>query len=259
MEQNMDSILEKIQKIMALQQGATTPSEAANCAARISEMLLRYNLSIQDVNSHKADDGVDTKKGAFDDYQNPYDGTFAELLLDYIAYFNFCRLIKHPDRNPINPLKNKGKFTLVGKKYNVEVAYFMFDYCLIQIKSLFNQHWDLNKKQILETSNKNPYRRAYYQGAVFALSKKLKSQREEAIESQPMSADGSNPILSLIKVNDLAVDTKIKELFPSLRTAKPIKVCQNINAHVQGYKDGKTIELIQALNGDGKHNQKALK
>ncbi|MEO6305568.1 MAG: DUF2786 domain-containing protein, partial [Bacteroidia bacterium] len=85
-----DSILEKIQKLIALRDRPGSPAEAQNAAARISSLLTKYNISMMDVDNHKPDDGVEVKKGSYDDFQTPYEGDFAKNLLNSLAFFNFC-------------------------------------------------------------------------------------------------------------------------------------------------------------------------
>lgn len=232
-----NSILEKIQKLMALEERAGTLAEAANATARISEILLKYNLTRASVQSHKPDDGVVAQRGRFDDYQTPYDGKFAENLLTSIALFNFCKLFTHPD--PLR--KNKGEFTIIGKSYNVEVTTYMFLYCLNNIKILFNAYYEKFQDRI--TESKKVSKRAFYQGAILAITQRLHMQKKEAEQTH-----GSEVILSMVKLNDSVVNKKVEEIFPTAKIDKrPMKLCRDMDSLKSGYIAGKELNLSKGL------------
>lgn len=237
MSQINDSILEKIQKLMALEERGGTPAESANAAARISEMLLKYNLSLSDVKNHKVDDNdIFVAQGKYDDFQTPYDGNFAKDLLTTIARFNFCRVITITNR------QNHGEFKIFGKEYNVQVASFMFDYCLTSIKTLFNGHWFMAQFETLD--KKNVYKRGYYQGAVLALRSRLTIQKEEAVKVY-----GEQKMNGLVIVNDQAIEKKIAELFDvsKMTNSRKQKLHKNSDALMQGYDAGKKLNLSKGL------------
>lgn len=237
MSQINDSILEKIQKLMALEERGGTPAESANAAARITEMLLKYNLSLSDVKSHKVDDNdIFVAQGKYDNFQTPYDGNFAKDLLTTIARFNFCRVIT------ITNKINHGEFRIFGKEYNVQVTSYMFDYCLNSIRTLFDGHWLISKIKI--TDKKNVYKRGYYQGAVLALSSRLTIQKEEAVKVY-----GEQKMDGLMIVNNQAIEKKIEEIFDTSKMTnnRKQKLHKNLDALMEGYDAGKKLNLAKGL------------
>lgn len=177
MEFNKDipaELLEKLQKLMALEARPGTVGEANAAAHMISKLLMKYNLSRQNIQDKltEEENAIYRKEGCFDDFQTPYDGDFAKQLLTNVAYFNFCQLLYIPAPKD----KGKGSFILLGKKHNVEVAYYIFDYCVNNLTRLFHEHWEKNKKHIKE--KKNIHKRNFFKGAVLALAARFQEMRE---------------------------------------------------------------------------------
>lgn len=241
-----DSILEKIQKLMALRDKPSCPEEADAAAARISALLMKYNISMMQVENHKvSDSSVEVLKGSYDEFQTPYDGDFSKQLLATVSHFNFCKLINHPSRDPMS----KGGFTLLGKKHNVEIANYMFIYCVNNIKIFFDEYW----KMQINKDRKNMHKRAFFQGATVSLTVRLNRQKKEAEQEY-----GKDTILAVMKLNDTAVQKKTDELFPpeKLRVGRQMKECQNRQAMAQGFKAGEKLNLSKGLDNDSNDNQK---
>lgn len=177
MELNKDipkELLDKLQKLLALEARPGSVGEAAAAAHMISKLLMRYNLSRQNVQDKvtEQENAIHRKEGCFDNFQTQYDGDFAKQLLAHIAFFNFCQMLYIAAPKD----KGKGSFILLGKKHNVEIAYYLFDYCINNLTRLFDEHWEKNKKHI--TEKKNIHKRNFYKGAVFALAARFEEMRE---------------------------------------------------------------------------------
>lgn len=248
-----DSILERIQKLMALQKNPGTPAEAENAAARIQEMLLKYNLSMAEIENHKVDDNdVIQTKGKFNVYQKYGDGDVAVILLRTVAEFNFCRSIRM-----VNGKKSQevDEYVLIGKKYNVEVTLYMFEYVLNNLKILFQNHW---KNYVKNTpaeyrEGSGVHKRSYYQGALAAIRSRLEKQREAAIvESEKESGkyDANNPVNALIKVNKDAVDKRVKELFQNRLKSSPNRIYSSSDGRSAGYEAGSKLNLSKGLDNN---------
>lgn len=181
-----EKILKKLNHLMERQKNPGSIGEAAAVANLISELLSKYNLSMSRVEDKlkNQENEIHVTKGKFDDHQTPYDGSFAQDMLTAIAFFNFCKLYYHPTPKEVQTTKNsKGEFTLIGKKHNVEIAYYLFDYCMNNIKRLFDEHWARDKKLI--TEKKNIHKRNYYKGAVIVLTKRFLEMRQKEENPQP--------------------------------------------------------------------------
>jgi hypothetical protein len=238
-----DEILAKIKKLMALRDRPSCQADVDNATARINEMLIKYNLSMMDVENHKIDDsGVDIQAGCFDEFQTPYEGNFAKDLLTGICSFNFCRLITKGSNDPMS----KGYFTIFGKKHNIAVVNYMFNYCLNNIKLLFNDYWETVEVK----SKKNMHKRGFYQGAVLSLVIRLARQKDETEQEV-----GKDNMLAVVKYNDAAVDEKVNEVFPNVGKAAKMKICTNTDALRAGIRAGEKLSLLQGLENNEKGNK----
>lgn len=246
--EKLNEIKIKIQKLMALKEQATTPGEAAAAAGRINKLLLVYNLTEMEVNAHKAEveEEISAERGAFDDYQSPYEGDYAKDLLSTLCHFNLCQLINHrATRAEKQTIKNKGRFTILGKKNNVAITYYMFDFCLVNLKRIFEKHWEAEKLTIKQ--NKNPYRRAWNRGAVEGIYDKLLAEKRAAEQEH-----GVEQMNALVKYNDAAIEKRVKELFPDLKKARAQKPLsdEGMGAMLNGYMVGRNMNISKALTGD---------
>lgn len=241
-----DSIIEKVKKLLKLASRPGTIAEAENAMARVQEILLKYNLDIETVNSHQSTDGVLSYKGNFNNYQFKGDGKFSQRLLTGISYFNFCKIMI---------LDDSGNFVILGKKHNLDITHYLFDYCLNSLKILFKSHWKEFKKEI--KISKQKYRKEYYRGAVEALAVRLQEQQNDSFDKF-----GKENVYGLIVKNNYAVEKRMKEMFPeSEKEEYDDEFNENepqniIDGYSFGYYDAYALSLSKGLTNDNNKNKK---
>lgn len=242
MTQVTDSILEKVQKLQALAERAGSPEEAVNAMARISEILLKYNLDMATVANHKIveKDDIIYERHNLNDYQTYHDGDYALNLIRGIAKFNFCRLIRNiTSRREYK--KDQNDFTIIGQRHNVQVVMYMYDYCINNLKILANEGWKVYDKR--DTKIKTVFTRHFFDGAVNAITMRLYVQNEESKATYKGMYD-------MVLYNDKAVDLKVKELFSYL-TSSTRKVQRESGAKSMGYAAGEKLNLANGIGGNG--------
>lgn len=113
-KQVTDSILEKIQKCLALSNNPNE-NEAKVAAQRVQELLLKYNLSMEDIldPSEKEKITEEIKQGSCN-----YTAKWEMLLLNTITQHYFCKLL----------IRGNGKYSIIGRLSNTKTAVSMFDY-----------------------------------------------------------------------------------------------------------------------------------
>ena len=163
-------------------------AQAQAAAALIQKLLTKYNLSMTAVDEHNSDSKHSylktTKK--YSDYQTQYDGHFCLNLISAVAKFNFCTVVNEREYKT-NTKGGYSKinvgFSLIGKKHNIEMALYLFDYCLNNVKLLFNRYYEQRHLAIYfkrGTGKFYVHRRAFYEGAVSAIYLSLQEEREES-------------------------------------------------------------------------------
>lgn len=288
-----DKILERLQKLLEREERPGSVEEAAVTTALINNLLIKYNMSRTDAINNlqeKSNDNVIYIQGKYADYQTPYDGGFVKSLMNTISQFNFCKMVNMTGKDDKGTTKNFG-FTVLGKKYNLRVCMYMFDYCLNNIKILFNEHYVTHGIPYKKGSHKlNAYRRGFYEGAVIAIHNRLLEQREQAkTDFQPkkqtqqpyndiheeddfnMNSNVSNPdepqtkqipqenaLMVLIKETQEELDKAAEKLFDNLKKGRSSTGSRDDKAKYYGYEAGKKLELHKGLEATNNMKQELL-
>jgi hypothetical protein len=109
------SIIEKIQKLLALGGDNPNENEATSATRMAMELLAKYNLSMTEVQD------VDTEEISHEDYK-PFGKSFPtwkSMLFDAICETNFCKLVIRP---------GTGNYIIIGKDTNRATSKMMFIY-----------------------------------------------------------------------------------------------------------------------------------
>lgn len=223
-----DTLIEKIQKLMALQSGATTEHEAANAAARIQEMLTKYNLEMHQIESHqsKKSDPIERTDLDLNPYSGKSDSDWVLRLLNAICRTNFCRLVE---------IKNgtlKGKGAIVGKVENATVAIMMLDYLVPEIKRLASQYWASYDGY----EKKNAFKRGFYRGCVAVIRQRLFEQMEQS-KAEVVG------VTALVVQTDNQLQIRMQEIFPRLATAPKASSLSGNDGRYHGNLAGSKIGL----------------
>jgi len=241
----MEPVIEKIKKLMALQESAQkvgSLEEAANAAEKIQTLLLKHNLEMFDIHSSKNKSHIkrDDLKGV---YNKKNEGEWIFILYSEIARNNFCDVILQGYFDG----KDKKKYViLLGDKDNSEVVRFMALQAENAIRHLETLCW---KKLTGQHGDKrNAFRRAYFMGAARGIGAQLRVAKEKAMKS-------SENVFAMVKVNSDALE-KAKEIeFPNLRSGKMRKNLSSDIGGMEGFKDGYGLSLKQGI---GSTNGKAI-
>jgi hypothetical protein len=229
----MEAILQKLKKLQALADRAGSVAEAENALARIQEMLTKYNIAMAEVENYVPveKDDIVIDRHNLDDYQSYHDGGFAYDLIATLAQFNFCRVIGHGVR--INSKHRQGEFSIVGQRHNVDVVVYMYHYVLNNVKILAADAWKAYDRS--GTKIKTVYCRHFFAGAVKAIGHRLAKQVVSCTD--------------IILHNNKAIDAKVIDTWPKLRTAAPRR---NYGSEMEfeGYLAGKKLDLNQALENE---------
>lgn len=250
-----DSVLEKIQKLMALRDNPGTPAEGAAAAAMITNLLMKHNLDLAMVENHKIkDDDVIDITLDLNEYQGRHDAGFGSKLISAICYFNFCRPI-HTGRSRKN--YDQGDMIIMGQKHNVEIVKYMVDYCNNHIVIMEKDHWRRYEAENRFGDKRNTYRRAFYEGAVQAICRRLMAQQKEAekeaVEEKAKQSNASvesvQQTMSLMVVkNTEAVDKAVEKRFPNLRAGNARRNLKGTDGRADGRRAGERLDLVKGLN-----------
>lgn len=229
METNQ-KIVEKVKKLLAL---ATSPveAEAKLAAARAQELLVKYNLTLAQVEKSDTVLACD-KKFIHKVYKNERrKGTEDVYVLSLINSFFFVAVVQ--SKYFVLGKQNRvSGHSFLGRHHNVEIAEFVYDFLKLKFQQLFADYRQKTKCSV--TSKKD-----YYYGLYCGLFKQLTEARNKVQTETGLVVSEESELLEFMR----------KE-FSNLSKSKNEK--QEINdefALQAGSEQGEKMVIARALNG----------
>jgi hypothetical protein len=244
MQEIESPILEKIQKLLNLQKGAEAIGslhEAELAAQRVTDLLLKYNLDMEDVTSFQKPDAKNLQRFDETGIVNPKnEGQWVHSLYNVIARHNFCRVIKIGQRDA-----QKDYIVLIGTKDNVTSVKFLSEQLDNRIRIVEKDAWRKNTSD----EKRNAFRRGFFMGAVRGIDLQLteKRKQEEAANTK---------VTTLVVTNKNALETFINQEFNHLRRGKT-RSLSAANGYAQGHATGKSMSINKGV-GTSTNNHKHL-
>ena len=228
-------ILEKIQKLKALQESAEklgSIEEAANAAAQTQRLLVKYNLSLEEVDAHIPEKEVSHESFCCSYETKKSESTWVISLYHQISRFNFCSVIAI----------NKYKIHLVGEKYNREVVKDLCESLIPRIRNLEKESW----RTYSGLEKRGTFRRGFLVGVVKGIMMKLEYEMFRLKEEEP-KLDG------LILVKTESVKKYINDNFYT-KNGKSHRLSSQ-SGKSMGIEAGKNMSINRGIAGKGSIKQ----
>ncbi len=217
------SIIEKIQKLLALGGNNPNENEATNATRMAMDLLAKYNLSMSEIVA------VDQEEVSHEDYKPGGKSfpTWKTLLLDAICRVHFCKTIMR---------SGTGTYIIVGKETNRETAKMLFVYLCNVV--------DFETKEYLKNNNFDrsegkTYSNAFRNGMVQRLKQRFEEKQREIIREQESNA--------LILVNPYAMARKENDNYAyqqfRIGNAHRVNINTGSSAYSAGYSAGGRVGL----------------
>lgn len=231
---DMTAILDKIARLKTLAERPGTPEEAAAALAGIQRLMLRYNLTEEEVDAA----GRNEERG-FDKFEFDLGASmmWRKNLMTRIARYSFCEAIfDHAGR----------RVWIIGEKHNVQVVKGLYDYLTDAIMRLADDGYkalDIGERMFVKP---RAWKHAFRTGAGQAVGDRLydqwkASQREAEAENARTSA------IVLVKSEELA--NAVASFFPKLGTSRQRASYSDSHGLAAGKAAGRQINLAQQITG----------
>jgi len=244
-EQVDNKLLEKIQKLLRLQQGAEaigSLEEAKNAATRVTELLLKYNLDLEDVTGFVKPDEKDIRRFNEREIENPKnEGQWIFKLYNTISKFNFCKMVV------TQPHGGKPWISLIGTKVNVEAVKFIADQLESRIRTAEKKAWSINTS----TEKRNAFRRGFFSGAVTGIYNQLEEKRN-------LEARANAKVTALVLSHDFKMKSFLDNEFGPLTNVRRTSRLSAVNGHHLGYQEGRSMNINKGVTGSS-DNTKQLR
>jgi len=241
-----EKVLEKLAKIKALVDGATTDGELQAATNKMNKILLEYNISISEVEFDSKDDlKVDELPLDALDIVKKNEGKWVTSLYGVLARHNLCRVIL--SQGPVGArrgryVKGVTKIHIFGSPTNIEIVQYMASAIMSQLRNMEPRYWSKYQRSpeaMFGGSKRGAFRRAWYLGAVHGINEQLAAQVRNIVNDNP----GMN---ALIKVHDAAVNTYIDNKFGRLQKGRSAKVSSGAG-YSSGREAGKNLSLNKGV------------
>lgn len=232
-----NKILEKLRKLVNLRNGAeeiNSKEEAQVAAAKITKLLLEYNLSEQDIlDSEKIDNPIIIEKIS---YKNTLcAGNWYSYLINIICKYNMCKSLISCG------LKNNRHFReffdIIGRTSNIEIVKYLIDSLSVTFFKLATKQYKIDNLGLTRAV----FLKSYLTGCALG----LKAKYDTMLETSNMT--------SLVKIGDAEVQKYIDNNFGKIKPNKS-KERREFGAEDLGYEAGKNVQLTKGINKkDGKY------
>lgn len=243
-----DSILERIQKLMAIKEGSgASQNEIEEAAKMATALLMKYNLSMSEVSGHKGETKgkMEHDKFSMQGKTTRHEAGWLQDLYHVIAKYNMCKAIKsHP--NEKQDKDDMGYVWLVGKRHNVEIVHYLVDSLTHKIRTACATAF----KTYDGDEKRNTFRRGFFRGAVVGIGIKLKEQAEEL----KMDGATNNEMGLMVVSNAQAIKLYVQQLMGGTSASKAHNLMSK-NGYTQGVEEGRKMTTNAAL-GNGNINKR---
>jgi len=246
---SQDSIKAKLQKLLKLQEGALrvgNTHEAENAAAKIQKILLDYNLEMSEIGQEIPDNPMMHESEDCFRYRS-IGGRWEICLLNYIAYWNFCKVFK----TVWNEKTRKGM--IFGRKENVTVVIWLWKMLSERFVEIGKIDWKTYSAQH-ESVKFDTFMRNFLMGCADGIWAKFQAEddaRKDAAMDDAKIKNFDEKVTSLVK-SHLADIEQYREQngFTSTTARKAPKGTLN-DAHWQGYQFGKNTQIYRGVTDNG--------
>jgi hypothetical protein len=172
MEQIDPKIIEKIQKLLNLKEGAEAVGnlhEAENAAARVQDYLLRYNLDLETVKKSKIEQKAEMESITINcsDKQDKRESNWVPKLYVAIATNNLCKIFTYDQQ-----------VRILGHKVNVQMVAYIAEQMIAKIRIAEKFTWKEYENSPLEPwgerEKRGTFRRGFFEGAAYGNCCKVK-------------------------------------------------------------------------------------
>lgn len=240
-----NKILEKLRKLISLKESATaigSIGEANAAAAGINRLLIKYNLSLDDI--PKEENTIITKTIPYKSHL--VSGTWFSYLASVISKFNLCVSLV------ISKSKNnryyKDTIQIVGEKINVEIVLYLIDFLSKSFYQISIEDYEIYKhnciiNKIIPKTQKI-FQKSYMLGCVSGLYDKLTQEKNELNKIVDTTA-------LVIRNGDKL--NKYLEKFKITKCKYKSKAAIDANSINMGYKTGKNIIINKPIENGSKN------
>jgi hypothetical protein len=220
-----NDIKERIRRLLALAESANI-NEAANAAAKASELLHKYNLQIEDIPVEG--EAVDEYGVVTVDYEGQ--SMWRRSLLESIARANNSRTVYVPGTT-------KGK--IVGREHEQEITLWIYTYLAGELQRIAKREYKLTGHVVPQKT----WYASFYMGAVRVIAQRFRELRKSTMEESSKST-------ALVLNRDALAVQAMNRLVGRTHEVNSRSNNVNTDAYRRGQAAGANIGLNRPITGN---------
>ena len=229
-------LIQRLQKVKALTE-SSVPGEAAAAAAKLQEILLKYNLEMDDIeedSQSRADRYVreDLELGATSSNMI----NWRRILLSGVARSLMCAAFGY---------RGASRMVIVGHKRNIEMVGYFYDYLSGEIARLADATWE--KARSSSSENARSWKNSFYNGAVDIVVRRLEEKYQQ-VSRQDSRA------FALVLKNERDLDEAVSNLVGKVRKSS-VRQRRSDEGYSRGARAGKAVNLDRQVRGKESGNR----
>ena len=233
-----DTVLDKIEKLLAMAEKGTL-HEAENAAKMASRLLMKFNLTMEDVDTR-----IDDKERAVTDelfemgqIWKKAEGNWIVNLYSAVAGNNLCKIILRPKYGGPRWSVIGKDIWVIGKRANVDMVNFMCQQLIPRIREIEKRTWEAYEGW----DKRGKFRRGFLIGATVGIKQQLAEQLAQMKKEEAK-------LNALIIYNSKAVEKYVSNTWPNLGSGRGSSTSSH-DGYSQGKAAGKNMRIHKGVGG----------
>lgn len=229
-------LIQRLQKVRALTD-SSVPGEAAAAAAKLQEILLKYNLEMEDI---EEDSPVPDDKYVREELELGVTSgnmiNWRRILLSGIARSLMCAAFGY---------QGTRQMVIVGQRHNIEMSRHFYDYLSSEIDRLADATW--MKARYRSREHARSWKSSFYNGAVDIVVQRLEEKYQQVSKQDSHTQ-------ALVLKNERDLDDAVGNLIGRVRK-NTVRQRHSKAGYNRGVRAGKRVNLDRPVDGDGRANR----
>jgi hypothetical protein len=229
-------LIQRLQKVRALTD-SSVPGEAAAAAAKLQEILLKYNLEMEDI---EEDSPVPDDKYVKEELELGVTSgnmiNWRRILLSGIARSLMCAAFGY---------QGTRQMVIVGQRHNIEMSRHFYDYLSSEIDRLADATWMKARNRSREHARS--WKSSFYNGAVDIVVQRLEEKYQQVSKQDSHTQ-------ALVLKNERDLDDAVGNLIGRVRK-NTVRQRHSKAGYNRGVRAGKRVNLDRPVDRDGRANR----
>ena len=231
-----DKVIDTIQKLLRLRDGTNSQAEAESAAAKVQELLFKYNLDMAEVDATATQEERLVGQEFFETGERKNESTWIRILYNTVARYNFCKAVYFSGAYTENP--HGVKIAVIGRAANVEVVHYTVEWLVPNIRRMADESF----KTYTGSEKRGRFKRGFLIGCVEGVGNKLYAEWQHQQQMNEKST-------ALVVRNDAELSQFMQDTYPKLSSGRRSSLT-SWEGRTAGQVAGQSMQIRRGVKGD---------